>query len=278
MMAAPGARILIRGGGDLATGVAVRLWRAGFHPVVIELGQPLAIRREVSFAEAVYRGAINVEGVRAERAASPLEASSKLASGIVPVLIDPGAVILEQLDFLAVVDARMRKNPAQAPRPEPFLIGLGPGFMAGLDCDAVVETNRGHALGRVILEGSAEADTGLPEAVLGFEAERVLRALDGGVLSGGVPIGTVLEAGAPIATIAGQAIMAPFRGVLRGLIHDGLRVAAGDKIGDLDPRAIPDYAFQVSDKALAVAGGVLEALLSQPAIRTRWASHHAAEG
>jgi xanthine dehydrogenase accessory factor len=278
MMGASGARILIRGGGDLATGVAVRLWRAGFHPVVIELGQPLAIRREVSFAEAVYRGAISVEGVQAERAASPLEASSKLAAGIVPVLVDPGAVILEQLDFLAVVDARMRKRPPQAPRPEPFNIGLGPGFTVGQDCDAVVETNRGHALGRVIWEGSAEADTGLPEAVRGYDAERVLRAPLSGELSGGVPIGAILEEGAAVAEVAGQPILAPFRGVLRGLIHDGVRVAAGDKIGDLDPRAVRDYAFQVSDKALAVAGGVLEALLSQPAIRARWASVHAAEG
>ncbi len=277
-MGASAAHVLIRGGGDLASGVALRLWRSGFETVITELEQPLAIRREVSFAEAIYRGSISIEGVRADRVTSVKEARAKLASGIVPVLVDPEGAIQDQLAFLAVVDARMRKRPAQTSRRELFLIGLGPGFTAGQDCDAVVETNRGHALGRVLWEGSAEADTGVPESVRGFDAERVLRAPRSGVLSGGVPIGTILDAGAAIAEVEGQAILAPFHGVLRGLIHDGAHVKAGDKVGDLDPRAIPDYAFQVSDKALAVAGGVLEALLSQPRIRSQWASFHASEG
>jgi len=277
-MDSAGALILIRGGGDLATGVAVRLRRCGFNLVVTELEKPRAVRREVAFAEAVYRGAIVVEGIRAEFTPSVAEILSLLASGIVPVMVDPDASVQNQFACLAVIDARMRKRPPRESRPTPFLVGLGPGFTAGQDCDAVIETNRGHALGRVIWEGCTEADTGIPEAVSGYDHERVLRAPHGGMLAASVPIGTILQEGAAIALIDGNELKAPFYGVLRGLLHDGLTVEAGDKLGDLDPRADPGYAFRISDKALAVGGGVLEALLSQPAIRAQWAKANAAQG
>jgi xanthine dehydrogenase accessory factor len=276
-MDAVGALILIRGGGDLATGVAVRLRRCGFNLIVTELGRPLAVRREVAFAEAVYRGALIVEGIRAELTPSAAEIPALLRTGIVPVIVDSDASFQAQFACLAVIDARMRKRPPRTTQRTSFLVGLGPGFTAGHDCDAVVETNRGHAMGRVIWEGSAEADSGVPERVTGYDLERVLRAPHSGILSGGVPIGTILQSGDAIIIIDGEPFKAPFYGVLRGLLHDGLTVETGDKLGDLDPRADPGYAFRVSDKALAIGGGVLEALLSQPRIRTEWAKVYAAE-
>jgi xanthine dehydrogenase accessory factor len=261
--------ILIRGGGDLATGVAVRLNRSGFLPVVTEIEQPLAVRRAVAFAEAVFAGQITVEGVLARRVASSERVLEALDRGQVPVLVDPRAEVRDQLQFAAQIDARMRKRPPTSPfDPDLFSIGLGPGFTAGTDCHAVVETNRGHAMGRVIWQGRAEADTGVPEPVAGFDLERVLRAPENGTLSHGLPIGSKVETGQALVRIDGRELRAPFPGVLRGLLHDGLRVTRGDKIGDLDPRGEVSFAFQVSDKALAVGGGALEALLSQPQIRS----------
>jgi xanthine dehydrogenase accessory factor len=267
--------ILIRGGGDLATGVAVRLHRCGFHPIITELEQPLAVRREVSFAEAVYRGSIEVEGIRAELAHSVGELPAMIERGFVPVLVDPEASIRAKIPCMAMVDARMRKRPSEESRGEMFVVGLGPGFQAGKDCDAVVETNRGYALGRVIWHGSAEADTGVPETVSGYALDRVLRAPCKGELSQGAAIGTILNEGDCVICIGEEDLASPFTGVLRGLLHDGITVEAGDKLGDLDPRMVPEYAFQVSDKALAVAGGVLEALFSQHEFRARWADANA---
>ncbi|MEJ2011389.1 MAG: selenium-dependent molybdenum cofactor biosynthesis protein YqeB [Anaerolineales bacterium] len=270
--------ILIRGGGDLATGAAVRLHRSGFLPVVTEIEQPLAIRRAVAFAEAIYTGQIMVEGVQARRVVSLEDVALVLAQGQVPVLVDPRAEIRGPLHFAAQIDARMRKQPPTGPfDPTLFTIGLGPGFTAGVDCHAVIETNRGHAMGRVIWRGEAEADTGVPEAVAGYDLERVLRAPADGRLSDGLPIGSKVEAGQVLARIGEQDLPAPFAGVLRGLLHDGLEVCSGDKIGDLDPRGEPSYAFHISDKALAVGGGVMEALLSQPEIRALLGGSNAAE-
>jgi xanthine dehydrogenase accessory factor len=153
----------------------------------------------------------------------------------------------------------------------PMVVGVGPGFSAGLDCHAVVETKRGHRMGRVYWEGSAEPDTGIPEAVSGHDVDRVLRAPAPGILEGGISLGTIVRAGDIIATVSDVPLQAPFDGVLRGLIHDSVVVKVGEKVGDLDPRAEPSYCYQISDKSLAVGGGVLEALLSNPEIRqTLW--------
>ena len=277
MMKAHPPLTLIRGGGDLATGVAVRLHRSGFHPVVTEIEQPLAVRRAVSFAEAVYSGQINVEGLLARRVDSE-GVKAALLNGVVPVLIDPPAAIRSRLPFIAQIDARMRKRPPEtAPKTDLFTIGLGPGFTAGVDCDAVVETNRGHAMGRVIWQGGAEPDTGVPEPVAGYDLQRVLRAPAAGLVHEGLPIGTIVEEGQILVYIGEHELRAPFRGALRGMLHDGLQVGRGAKIGDLDPRAEPALAFQISDKALAVGGGVLEALLSQKPIRSLLGDSHAAE-
>lgn len=261
--------VLIRGGGDLATGVAVRLRRSGFAVVVAEIERPLAVRRRVALAEAVYEGSIKIEDVTGRRAQASEDVAGILEAGEIPVLIDPEARSRESLKPLALVDGRMRKAPPEIGREAaPFVVGLGPGFTAGVDCHAVIETNRGHRMGRVIWEGQAEPDTAVPEAVAGYDVDRVLRAPASGVIRSLKSIGDLVDAGEAIVEIGGKPLQAPFDGALRGLLHDGLTVDEGSKVGDLDPRKDPSYCFLISDKALAVGGGVLEALLSQPAIRT----------
>jgi xanthine dehydrogenase accessory factor len=253
--------ILVRGAGDLGTGVAYRLHRAGFTVMVTDLAQPTCVRRAVSFAEAMYAGSITVEGVTAARVDDPMLGMAHTVLREIPVVIDDRSV-LERMRPAIVVDARLAKrNLGTRIRDAKLVIGLGPGFTAGRDCHAVVETNRGHHLGRVFWEGSAEADTGLPEAVRGFAGERVLRAPAEGVLTGRMEIGDSVKAGNVVAEVAGQPITAPFDGVLRGLVHDGLTVTVGMKVGDLDPRGVRENCFTISDKARSIGGGVLEAVL-----------------
>ncbi len=258
--------VLVRGGGDLASGVVLRLHRAGTRVVVTELAQPLAVRRTVSFAEAVYEGVWEVEGVRARRVEAD-QVAAALEADEVPVVVDPHGDILKTLPFLVVVDARLTKQPpAPLPVPVPLHIGLGPGFSAGRDCHAVIETRRSHTLGRVYWEGTSQPDSREPEG----DPRRVLRAPLEGTIVGVKHIGEHVEEGEIVAVIGGQhAVTSPFRGVLRGLIHDGLRVPQGMKIGDVDPRDDPSYCRLVSDKALAIGGGVLEAILSRREIRER---------
>ncbi|MGA9192480.1 MAG: selenium-dependent molybdenum cofactor biosynthesis protein YqeB [Anaerolineales bacterium] len=268
-----GPRTLIRGGGDLATGVAYRLHQAGFAVVVAETEQPLAVRRLVALAEAIYAGSVEIEGLRGVRVFDEGEIQAALKAGEVPVIVDPEAGLLSSGHWIALIDGRMRKRPPELPLSSaPMVIGLGPGFTAGKDCHAVVETNRGHRMGRVYWEGSAEADTGVPEAVLGYDVDRVLRAPAEGVLMSHVALGKQVHRGETIATVDGHEVTAAFDGVLRGLIHDGLPVHEAMKIGDLDPRRNPSYCTQISDKSLAVGGGVLEAMLSSPKIRRQLAA------
>lgn len=266
----PGPLVVIRGGGDLATGVAARLHRSGFRVAVLEIEQPLAVRRLVALAEAVYAGAVRIEEFEGRRAGSAEAVETILAGSSIPVLVDPTGESIPRLAPAAVVDGRMRKAASELGRsPGLFLVGLGPGFTAGEDCDAVVETRRGHDLGRVVWNGSAHPDTQMPEPVAGFSVDRVLRAPRTGTMHGLASIGGLVRRGDPVFDIDGETLTAPFDGALRGLLHDGVQVDAGFKVGDLDPRRDPRYCRQISDKALAVGGGVLEALLSQPAIRRR---------
>ncbi|HAM58388.1 MAG TPA: molybdenum hydroxylase [Candidatus Rokubacteria bacterium] len=254
--------VLIKGAGDLATGCAVRLVRSGFAVVMTEIGAPTAVRRTVAFSEAVHDGTVAVEGVRARLAASPAEARRIARSGDAAVLVDPQGRARTALAPAAVVDARMAKvNLGTATGEAPVVIGLGPGFTAGRDVDAVIETNRGHGLGSVILEGQAEPNTGVPGEIGGHGAERLLRAPAAGGLRALRAIGDRLEAGALIGEVEGQPVTSRIAGVLRGLLRDGSVVGAGQKIGDVDPRARPEHCFTVSDKARSVAGGVLEAIL-----------------
>lgn len=266
------ARVLLRGGGDLATGVAARLHRAGFHILVTEIEQPLAVRRLVALAEAVYADRVEIEDLVGRRVATTGEIERAWSDGEIPVAVDPDAVLLNQMAFDALVDARMRKRaPETGLDAAQTVVGLGPGFSAGEDCHAVVETNRGHHMGRVFWQGKAEADTGVPEPVRGYDVDRVLRAPADGVLIGAVPLAGQVGEGDLVAEIDGAELRAPFAGVLRGLLHDGVNVRKRMKVGDLDPRGEPSYCYEISDKALAVGGGVLEALLARPHIRRRLA-------
>jgi xanthine dehydrogenase accessory factor len=254
---------VVRGGGDLGTGVAHRLARSGFTVMVTELAQPLAVRRAVSFAEAVYAGQITVEGITARLADDPMLGMAFTAVGEVPVIVDLADDVIGRMRPAVVVDARLAKRNLGSRREDaPLVIGLGPGFTANQDCHAVVETNRGHNLGRVYWEGSAEADTGLPEAVLGQSGQRVLRAPAEGTFQGHTAIGQAAQPGDVLARVDGQPIVAPFAGVVRGLLHDGVPVMAGMKVGDLDPRGVREYCFLISDKARSIGGGVLEAVLT----------------
>lgn len=264
--------ILIRGGGDLATGVAIRLLRSGLKVVMTELAEPLAVRRTVSFSEAVFKGQITIEGISASRLHEPinLENVVKLLSrGVVPVIVDPECVSAQTLQPGIVVDARMiKKNPETIRFPPSRIIGLGPGFTAGHDCRAVIETHRGHFLGRVYWQDSAEPDNGQPAG----DPERALRAPGSGVLKARKDIGEVIEANDLIAEIKGLdstcQVRAPIRGLLRGLLRSGSHVIPGMKIGDVDPRTDARLCSFVSDKSLAVGGGVFEALVADPDIRS----------
>ena len=251
--------ILIRGGGDLATGAAVRLHRAGFNILITELPAPMAVRRTVSFSEAVYDGEITVEGVTARRADSPEEAFRLLEKKLIPVLVDPGLEILKLNKFQCLIDARLLKRDSDTDiHSAPLVIGFGPGFTCGVNCHAVIETKRGHDLGRVFWSGSASPDTGQPDG----DQRRVLRAPEDGKITCHVEIASYVEEGQPVAETAGIPIIAPFGGILRGLIRPGLMVKKGVKIGDIDQRNERAYCFTVSDKALAIGGAVLEAMLT----------------
>jgi xanthine dehydrogenase accessory factor len=267
--------VLVRGAGDLASGVALRLHRCGFWVIMTELSQPLVVRRMVSFAEAVYQGEFEVEGVVARRIENFEDVNPNLAAGVIPILVDPEGHIIQWLKgqtdgtkVFVLIDARMSKQkPEHGLDQAVLVIGLGPGFTAGQDCHAVIETNRGHYLGRVIWQGSAQANTGIPEGVGNFKGERVLRSPVDGVLHNLMNIGEHISPGQTIAMVNDHPVKAPFGGVLRGLLHSGLPIKQGMKIGDLDPRNDPSYCWLVSDKSLAVGGGVLEAILKYPYIR-----------
>jgi len=254
--------VLIKGGGDLATGVAHRLHRAGLRVAITELERPTVIRRAVAFANAVFQGQTSVEGVTARLVANPMDVPSAWSEGVIPVLIDPETQALGVLRPGVLVGAIMAKrNTGTRLADAPIVVALGPGFAAGVDCHAVIETQRGHHLGRVILEGTAAPDTGVPGEVEGYGQERVLRAPAAGVFQGMREIGDVVKAGDTVALVAGRPVVASIGGVLRGLLADGLQVRPGMKVGDVDPRGEREHCFTISDKARAIGGGVLEAIL-----------------
>lgn len=257
-----GNLVVVRGAGDLASGVINRLAKCGFKVVATEREQPTVIRRTAAYASAVFEGAVRIEGVEAVKAADLEEAQAALSAGKVPVLIDSSGQAIRELRPDFVVDAIIaKKNLGTTMDMAPVVIGLGPGFTAGKDVHAVVETNRGHDLGRVILDGSAEPDTGKPGTVCGYSAERVVRAPADGVINTTAEIGDTVQSGQPVAYVDGVPVTVQISGVLRGLIHSGLYVTSGMKIGDVDPRGRREYCFSISDKARAIAGGVLEAML-----------------
>ena len=262
--------IAVKGAGDLATGVIHRLSRAGFTVLATELPNPTVVRRTVAFAEVVTLGEMTVEDITARLATSLQDIQATLASGLVPITVDPAGTLLKQMHPAALVEATLSKyNSGVTMDDAPIVIALGPGYEAGKDVHAVIETNRGHNLGRVYLHGCAEPDTGRPGAIGGYTIERLIRAPCAGLLYGVHQIGDLVQAGETVAIIRANEtgvteavpVMAATSGILRGLVRDGLRVSNGMKVGDIDPRAAREHCFTISDKSRAVAGGVLEALL-----------------
>lgn len=258
--------IIVRGGGDLGTGVVYRLHKAGFPVLVLELAEPLVVRRRVALATAVSEGEIQIEDIHGRRAEDAAQALAAIDRGEIPVLVSAELEpVVDSLEIkpLAVVDARLAKRNIDTSIDQaPLVICLGPGFVAGLDCHAVIETMRGHTLGRVIWQGSALPNTGTPGIVAGKGAERVLRAPRDGVVVWSVQIGDQVVAHQTLGVVEGAPVVAPFDGVVRGLIAPGTAVAGGLKIGDVDARASREACFTISDKALSIGGGVLEAILT----------------
>lgn len=254
--------VIIRGAGDIATGIALRLHRSGYQVVMTDLPQPTSIRRTVCFSEALRLGQVLVEDVRARRAATAREALDVAAAGDIAVLADPDCTLLPRLHPAALVDAILAKHNLGTCRDmAPVVIAVGPGFTAGEDCHAAVETMRGHTLGRVLYQGSPIPNTGVPGIIGGYGAERVLRSPAAGVFEPKMEIGQMVKAGEVAAMVGGRPMLCTIDGCLRGLLQGGLTVPVGMKCGDIDPRCRQSHCFQVSDKALAVGGGVLEALL-----------------
>ncbi len=253
--------MIIKGAGDLATGVAHRLWQSGFDVVMLELPRPLVVRRLAAFATAVYAGTARVEGVRACLCSDHSQLPSLLSERIIPLLIDPGAEILQRFHPGTLVDAIIAKrNTGTALGDAPLVLGLGPGFTAGVDVHAVIETNRGANLGKVYYSGSAEADTAIPGEIGGAGPERLLKAPVDGVFKPLKQIGDIIKAGEAVAYVDGTPVTAVISGLLRGLLYPGLSVHQGLKVGDIDPRGADLDPRAISDKARAVGGGVLEAI------------------
>jgi xanthine dehydrogenase accessory factor len=255
--------VLIKGGGEMATGIAHRLNRCHFRVCMTEISHPQAVRREVSFCEAVYDGEKTVEGLTARLVDSYDRIPDLWDTGKIPIIVDPEAKVKDFLKPAILVDAILaKKNVGTRITDAPLVIGLGPGFYAGRDVHLVIETNRGHNLGRVISKGAAEEDTGIPGVIAGFSAERVLRAPADGTLETVRQIGDPVQAGDMVGSVEGFQVQAEIKGVIRGLLRNGTSVWKGMKTGDIDPRGIKEHCYTISDKARATGGGVLEGILS----------------
>ena len=261
--------IIVRGGGDLATGTIYKLRKSGFPVLILETAHPSAIRRNVAFCEAVYQGAQTVEDMTCYFAESLEQAEALLREGKLAVLVDPMGESISRLKPLAVVDAILAKKNLGTNRDmAPITVALGPGFTAGVDVDAVVETKRGHHLGRVLWGGSAAANTGIPGILGGFGKERVIHCPAKGILRNVKHITDTVSQGDIIALVETEngpvPVKATLDGILRGLIRDGSPVNVGFKMADIDPRADEYHnCFTISDKARCIAGGVLEAILQR---------------
>lgn len=254
--------VIIRGAGDLATGIALRLKRAHISVIMTDIPAPTAIRRTVAFSQAIVLGETKVEDVTARRAETPEAAMALLQENVVPVLADPEGICIPVLKPGVVVDAILAKrNLGTRITDAPVVIGVGPGFTAGVDCHAVVETMRGHTLGRALYTGSPLPNTGIPGLIGGRSGERVLRAPADGIFEPRMEIGQLVQEGEIAATVNGKPMLCTLTGCLRGLLQGGLQVHEGMKCGDIDPRGQQANCFTASDKATAIGGGVLEALL-----------------
>jgi xanthine dehydrogenase accessory factor len=255
--------VMIRGAGEMASGVAYRLHQCHIKICMLEISQPLAVRREVSFCEAIYVSEQEVEGVRAKFVSKPEQIQSLWKAGKIPLLVDSD--LKKTKHFLkpdVLIDAIMAKrNLGTKISDAPLVIGLGPGFTAGKDVHIVIETNRGHHLGKVIRNGTAEPDTGIPGDIGGYTVRRVLRTMKKGIFHPYMAIGDRVNKGSVVAVIDDFPVIAEISGIIRGLLREGVEVKKGMKVGDIDPRGKRELCFTISDKARAIGGGVLEAIL-----------------
>lgn len=253
--------IILRGGGDLATGIAYTLHKAKYKILILEIEKPSAVRRTVAFGEAVYEDEVSVEGIKAALAKDKEDIKRIWDKGAIPVYIDKEGKIINDIRPFAVVDAIIaKKNLGTDKSMAPITIGVGPGFEAGIDVDLVVESQRGPTLGRIIHKGKAIDDTRIPGDVMGYTKERVLRAPCDGKVKAFYSIGDVVEEGQIVCKVEDKKVRAPFTGLLRGMIRDGLYVENGLKIGDIDPRRERDLAFTISDKAKVIGNSVLKGI------------------
>lgn len=255
--------VIVRGGGDIATGTIYKLFQCGFPLLVLEIANPSCIRRTISFCEAVFDRIVKVENASAKRVETLEEAYEAYVERYIPVMVDPDGKIIKEAAPAVVVDGILaKKNLGTKITDAPIVIGLGPGFTAGEDVHAVIETKRGHNLGRVIYEGSAAPNSGIPGIIGGYGAERVIHASCAGVLHIVRQIGEEVKQGEIVAYIDETPVEATISGILRGMIREGYQVERGLKIADIDPRiAEKNNCHTISDKARCVAGGTVEAIL-----------------
>jgi xanthine dehydrogenase accessory factor len=254
--------VLIRGGGEMASGIAHRLHQCHMKVLITEIAAPTAVRRTVAYAEAIYDGCHAIENVKSLKVATVHQAHELWEVGMIPIFIDPDAAVRREVKPGVIVDAIMAKRGSStAISDAPLVIGIGPGFTAGENVHAVVESNRGYRLGRVIWNGAAEPDTGVPAPVAGYTETRVLRAPRAGSFKAIRDIGDTVQRGEIVAEVDRMQISAEITGMIRGMLHDGIQVEAGVKVGDVDPRGQREYCYSISDKARAIGGGVVEAIL-----------------
>ena len=254
--------VLIRGGGEVASGVAHKLARARFRVCLTETSQPLAVSRGVAFCEAIYDGEKEVEGITAKRVESPSQITGVWHQNKLPIIVDPEALVKDMLKPTVLVDALMAKqNLGTKFSDAPLVIGLGPGFRAREDVHVVVETNNSERLGRVIMSGKAEADTGIPVAIGGLTKERVLHSPSDGQFLTEKDIGDMVAMDEVVASVATQPLKAEIGGVIRALLRKGTMVSKGDKLGEIDPSGDKEACYTIRPRVRAIAGGVLEAIL-----------------
>ena len=254
--------VLIKGAGDLATGIAHRLKKSGFDIIMTEIDKPTTVRRTVAFSQAVFDNEIEIEGIKGVKVNNINEIYKEISKGNIPIIIDEKANIIKELNPNVVVDAIIaKKNLGTSISDAPIVIGVGPGFEAKIDCHLVVETKRGHYLGKVIEKGSAIPNTGVPGNIGGYTKERIIRASNDGKIKPVVAIGDYVKKGDIVAYIDGIEVLAEIDGIVRGMLQEGIDVFKGMKSGDIDPRCEKNHCFTISDKARSIGGGVLEAIM-----------------
>lgn len=254
--------VLIKGAGDLATGIAHRLKKSGFDIVMTEIDNPTTVRRTVAFSQAIFDNEIEIEGIKGVKVNNINEIHKEIKKGNIPIIIDKEANIIKELNPKVVVDAIIaKKNLGTSINDAPIVIGVGPGFEAKKDCHLVIETKRGHYLGKVIEEGSAIPNTGVPGDIGGYTKERIIRASSNGKIRPVVKIGDYVKRGEVVAYINGVEVLAEIDGIVRGMLQEGIEVFKGMKSGDIDPRCEKNHCFTISDKARSIGGGVLEAIM-----------------